>query len=166
MHHVLRSMLSYKAWANERLFRAVAGLDEDALHAPQPIKFGSLIKTLQHVYDMDVVWRAHLMGAEHSVGSRVPTAAVPLHTLRFAQAEIDVWFLAFGASQTPDDLNRHVAFRFLDGTEGVMTVGDILIHVVHHSTYHRGHIADMMYHAGVAPPVTDYPVFVRDASEA
>jgi len=42
-----------------------------------------------------------------------------------------------------------------------MTREAILLHVVNHATYHRGHIADMMYDSSVEPPTTDLPVFLR-----
>jgi len=45
-----------------------------------------------------------------------------------------------------------------------MTCGEMLLHVVNHGTYHRGLVADMMYQAGVTPPTTDLPVFLRDAA--
>ena len=42
-----------------------------------------------------------------------------------------------------------------------MSREDILLHVVNHTTYHRGHIADMLYHLHISPPTTDLPVFLR-----
>jgi uncharacterized damage-inducible protein DinB len=36
----------------------------------------------------------------------------------------------------------------------------IVLHVVDHTTYHREHGADMLYHPGVFPPATDLPVFL------
>jgi uncharacterized damage-inducible protein DinB len=45
-----------------------------------------------------------------------------------------------------------------------MSRADILLHVVNHTTYHRGHIAAMMYQIPVQPPTTDLPVFLRDAA--
>jgi uncharacterized damage-inducible protein DinB len=45
-----------------------------------------------------------------------------------------------------------------------MTRRDILLHVANHGTYHRGNVAAMMYQAGVAPPTTDLPVFLKRLS--
>ena len=41
-----------------------------------------------------------------------------------------------------------------------MSRADIVLHVVNHGTYHRGHIAQMM-RAFEPPPITDYPVFLK-----
>ncbi len=40
-----------------------------------------------------------------------------------------------------------------------------LLHVVNHATYHRGHIAQMLYSSDVVPPVTDFPVFLREHTD-
>jgi uncharacterized damage-inducible protein DinB len=40
---------------------------------------------------------------------------------------------------------------------------EMLLHVVNHSTYHRGYVADMLYESGSRPPTLDLPVFLRDA---
>jgi uncharacterized damage-inducible protein DinB len=39
-------------------------------------------------------------------------------------------------------------------------------HVVNHTTYHRGYIADYFYQIPSRPPTTDLPVFLRDARPA
>jgi uncharacterized damage-inducible protein DinB len=44
-----------------------------------------------------------------------------------------------------------------------MTRGEMLLHIVNHTSYHRGFVADMFYQVPVRPPVTDLTVFLRDA---
>ena len=41
-----------------------------------------------------------------------------------------------------------------------MIRADIVLHTVNHGTYHRGHVTQMM-RAWQAPPITDYPVFLK-----
>ncbi|MBI3466927.1 MAG: hypothetical protein HY000_28265 [Planctomycetes bacterium] len=43
------------------------------------------------------------------------------------------------------------------------TVCDILIHVVNHSSYHRGQLAILLGQEEKTPPVTDYIAYLRDA---
>jgi uncharacterized damage-inducible protein DinB len=59
-----------------------------------------------------------------------------------------------------------VDFEFIGGGRGAMSREDILLHVVNHTTYHRGHVADMLYHLGIFPPATDLPVFLRSEAES
>jgi uncharacterized damage-inducible protein DinB len=160
----LKTLMRYKAWANELVFAAAAKLPEAELTAPRKIVFGSLIRTLNHVYAMDEVWRAHLEGRPHGHTTRNPDACPPLPDLRDAQQAIDAWFVRYA-----DSLSREgeiVEFRFIGGGPGAMTRRDILLHVANHGTYHRGNVAAMMYQAGVAPPTTDLPVFLKSPLRA
>jgi uncharacterized damage-inducible protein DinB len=57
-------MLSrYGAWANDRLYEALANFPGQELTKSRPIVFGSILRTLNHVYAMDLVWRARLQGS-------------------------------------------------------------------------------------------------------
>ena len=64
MTDYLSTLMRYKAWANELTFAAAAKLPEAELTAPRKIIFGNLLRTLNHVYAMDEVWRAHLEGRQ------------------------------------------------------------------------------------------------------
>jgi uncharacterized damage-inducible protein DinB len=158
----LRTLMRYKAWANELVFDAAARLPEAELTAPRKIVFGSLLRTLNHVYAMDEVWRAHLEGRPHGYSTRNPEACPPLPALRAAQKAMDDWFV--GYADSPFDENEMVQFRFIGGGPGAMTRRDILLHVANHGTYHRGNVASMMYQAGMPPPTTDLPVFLKSPS--
>jgi uncharacterized damage-inducible protein DinB len=154
--------MRYKEWANELVFAAAAKLPEAELTAPRKIVFGSLLRTLNHVYAMDEVWRAHLEGRPHGYTTRNPEACPPLAELGEQQAAMDGWFVRYADSRF--DENEVVDFRFIGGGPSSMTRRDILLHVANHGTYHRGNVASMMYQAGVQPPTTDLPVFLKRPS--
>jgi uncharacterized damage-inducible protein DinB len=155
----LRTLMRYKAWANELVFAAAARLPEAELTAPRKIVFGSLLRTLNHVYAMDAVWRAHLEGRPHGYATRNPEDCPALAELREAQKAMDAWFVRYAESLSQED--EIVNFQFIGGGPGSMSRRDILLHVANHGTYHRGNVASMMYQAGVAPPTTDLPVFLK-----
>ena len=155
----LRTLMRYKAWANELVFAAVAKLPEAELTAPRKIVFGSLLRTLNHVYAMDDVWRAHLEARPHGYATRNPEVCPSLAELRDAQVGMDAWFVRYADSLSQED--EIVTFHFIGGGAGSMSRRDILLHVANHGTYHRGNVASMMYQAGVAPPTTDLPVFLK-----
>jgi len=155
----LRTLMRYKAWANELVYAAAARLPEAELTAPRKIVFGSLLRTLNHVYAMDEVWRAHLEGRAHGYATRNPEDCPALAQLREAQKAVDAWFVRYADSLSQED--EIVSFQFIGGGAGSMTRRDILLHVANHGTYHRGNVASMMYQAGMPPPTTDLPVFLR-----
>jgi uncharacterized damage-inducible protein DinB len=158
----LKMLSRYTAWANHRLYETLAGLPEQELVAPRPIVFGSILRTLHHVYAMDVVWRAHLLGVPHGYTQRSPAECPPLAGLRLAQDAIDRWYIEYTQGMQESSCREAVSFSFIGGGEGSMRRGDIVLHVVNHTTYHRGHIGSMLYDLACEPPTTDLPVFLRE----
>lgn len=80
-----------------------------------------------------------------------------------AQKRQDHWYISFVDAQSDDSLAQVINFSFVDGGTGSLTRGDMLLHIAHHKTYHRGYVADMLYESGLRPPTMDLPVFLRDA---
>ena len=87
-----------------------------------------------------------------------------LAQLREQQQALDDWYILYADGLAGDVQSEVVHFRFVDGGEGAMTRGDMLLHVVNHKTFHRGYVADMMYQVPSKPPSMDLPVFLRDAA--
>jgi uncharacterized damage-inducible protein DinB len=162
----LQTLTRYKAWADRLFLEVVSTIPAAELTAPRPIVFGSLIRTLNHSYLMDVVWKCHLLGTPHGLTTRNPESHPPLSDLVAAQRDIDDWYVAYADALPERDLNEVVEFEFIGGGRGAMSRQDIVLHVVNHTTYHRGHVADMLYGLNVFPPTTDYPVFLREGSSA
>lgn len=151
----------YKAWADDLFLSVVSKLPESELTAPRPIFFGSLIRTLNHSFAMDYVWHCHLLGKPHGLTSRNPEKCPEMKTLASAQRVIDIWYVKYAEALSDSNLSEIVEFEFIGGGSGAMSRRDILLHVVNHTTYHRGHAADILYHLNVFPPTTDLPVFIQ-----
>lgn len=156
-------LFEYKRWANERLFGKVKTLPSEAISAPELIVFGSLINTLNHVLTVDLIFKSHLAGEAHGFTTRRPAQSPPLSELWSDQSDVDAWYLQYARTHSGADHDEIIEFEFVDGGSGAMSRGDILLHIVNHGTYHRGHIGTMLYNMSVEPPTTDYTVFLRDA---
>ena len=160
----IRLLTRYSAWANSLLYLSLGEVPEEELTKPRQIVFGNLIRTMNHVYTMDLVWQAHLEGRPHGFTTRTPDVTISFSDLGTAQATIDRWYIRY-AEEISDRLGEEmVDFTFIGGGEGSMTRSDILLHVANHTTYHRGHIAAMMAQIPARPPITDLPVFLRNAA--
>jgi len=162
----IQTLTRYKAWADEIFLSVIAARPEAELLAPRPIYFGSIIRTIHHSYCMDFVWQCHLSGRPHGLTTRNPVDHPAIQDLVAAQLRMDQWFVDYADSLSQDQLAEQVAFEFIGGGSGVMSREDIVLHVVNHTTYHRGHVADMLYHLGIFPPTTDLPVFLRASARA
>lgn len=158
----IRLLTRYNAWANSRLFALLSSLPPGEASARRNTGFGSMINTLNHSCVVDLIWKAHLENRPHGFESRITEVEPTLSELRSTQTEIDAWYVSYADALTEEMHDESVAFNFVDGGSGIMTRGDILLHVVNHKTYHRGYVADLLYQVGSRPPVMDLPVFLRD----
>jgi uncharacterized damage-inducible protein DinB len=162
---ILHRLTQYKAWANRLFFETLATMPEQTLTKPQKIGFGSMLRTLHHAYAMDRVWQCHMIGQAHGYTTRNPEHCPSFDELRLLQSEMDAWYVAYSASLSEANSNDAVPFSFIGGGEGKLTRADMILHAVNHTTYHRGHVATMMYEEGVFPPTTDLPVFLRERAQ-
>lgn len=161
-----RMLTRYKAWANEITFSTVAALPEGEATKPRPTLFKNMVHTLNHPYVIDCVFQAHLEGRAHGFTARNTPDHPPLDDLRRAVQAMDRWYIELGDRLSHQELGEAIRFQYIGGGDGVMTRGEILLHLVNHATYHRGFVGDMLNQASVKPPATDLTVFLRDVHRA
>ena len=159
-----RMLTRYNAWANQLIFDAVAKLPEGEATKPRRTLFKNIVHMLNHNRVIDLIFQAHLEGREHGFTARNTPEHPPLDELWRAQQAVDNWYVAWSDRMTDAALDEKVAFTFVGGGQGVMTRGEILLHVVNHTSYHRGFVADLFYQVPAQPPTTDLPVFLRDVA--
>ena len=157
-----RMLTRYNAWANKLIFDAVAALPEGEATKPRQTLFKNFVHTLNHNYVIDRIFQAHLEGRDHGYTARNTADHPPLDELWRAQIVVDEWYIAWSDRMTEAKLEEKVEFTFVGGGAGVMTRGEMLMHVVNHTTYHRGFAADLFYQVPARPPTTDLTVFLRD----
>ena len=159
-----RMLTRYNAWSNRLMFDAVAALPPEEATKQRQSLFRNMVHTLNHNYVIDRIWQAHLEGREHGYEARNTKDHPPLPDLWKSQREIDAWYEAWSDGLSDAALDEKVSFTLIGGNRGVMTRGEILLHVVNHTTYQRGFIADLLYQVpgGVRPPTTDLPVYLRE----
>jgi uncharacterized damage-inducible protein DinB len=162
----LRLMTRYCAWANRLTFEAAAQVPAQELTRPRSGPFRNIVHTLNHVYVIDQIFQAHLEGRPHGYTARNTAQHPPLDVLWSAQRALDDWYIAYSDATSDAALEEMIRFSFVGGGEGAMTRREMVQHVVNHTTYHRGYIADHFYQIPSRPPTTDLPVFLRDARPA
>ena len=160
-----RMLARYNAWANTLIFEAVAGLPAGEAAKPRASLFKNIVHMLNHNYVIDRIFQAHLEEREHGYGARNTPGHPPLDELWRAQQQIDAWYIAWSDALTAAAAGEIVRFTFVGGGQGAMTRGDILLHIVNHTSYHRGFVAQMFYEVPARPPTTDLPVYLRDVAQ-
>ena len=159
-----RTLARYNAWANALMFEAVAKLPAGEATKPRQTLFRNMVHTLNHNYVIDRVFQAHLEGRRHGYDARNTPDHPPLEELWRAQQALDAWYVAWSERVSAAELDEEVRFEFIGGGAGAMTRMEMLQHVVNHTTYHRGFVADLFYQVPARPPTTDLTVYLRDAA--
>ncbi|TMQ03716.1 MAG: damage-inducible protein DinB [Deltaproteobacteria bacterium] len=161
-----RMMTRYKAWANEVFYAAVAALPEGEATRPRPTLFKNMVHTLNHLYVVERIFQGHLEGKDHGYTARNTPAHPPLDELWRAVKALDRWYIDASDGWSAAEVDEPIRFQFIGGGDGVMTRGEIVLHLVTHGSYHRGFVADMMNQVSVNPPPADLTVFLRDVHRA
>lgn len=152
--------LRYMKWADERVLGAASQLSHDQALAERGNSFGGILGTLQHIYKAERLWltrlttdpKAGLAGIDAPPDTVFFGAIWPkLHDEWIAWAEdVRDW----GAVHT---------IWTLKGDQYTMPLWQMVLHVINHSSYHRGQITTMLRQAGMpAPPSTDLIAFYRE----
>lgn len=159
-----RMLTRYNEWSNKLMFDAVAALPAGEDVKERKSLFKNMVHTLNHNYVIDEIWRAHLEGREHAYSARNTPGHPALAELWQQQQAIDRWYIDWAAALTDAKLDEKMKFTLIGGTPGTMTRYEILLHVVNHTSYHRGFVCDMFFEVPARPPTMDLPVFLREAA--
>ncbi len=160
MGSALQMLTRYNAWANKTIFDAVKALPDGEPDKERPTLFKTMINTLNHLYVVDVIWQAHIDGRCHHVGALDTVLYADLVELWRAQQAIDDWYVTLSDSLSETDADRTVHFTLIGGRKGHMRLSEIILHVVNHTSYHRGFVADLFCQVPARPPLTDLSVYL------
>lgn len=160
--NTLQSLFAHKSWANNELFNALAAVTAEehagAVH--------TAIRTLNHIYVVDRIFQAHLLGQQHGYTATNTEATPQLGELHFGAAEVDAWFERYVSTVSSDQLHERIGFRFTDGDAGTMTREEMLVHVITHGAYHRGNVGQVLKSISVVPPRDLYTKFLHVSEPA
>jgi uncharacterized damage-inducible protein DinB len=154
----LISLFGYKAWANSDLFAVLDKLPD--AHADQ---LHTCIRTLNHVYVVDSLFRARLSSEPIPFDATNTKATPSLSQLREAVAATDAWYQQYVSALTANEASEMLDFTFTDGDIGRMTREEILFHVITHGGYHRGNVGQVLKSISVSPPRDLYTKFLHQS---
>ena len=157
-----RMLTRYNQWANQTVFDAVAALPEGEATRPRVSLFKNMVHMLNHNYVIDRIFQAHLEGRPHGYEARNTPDHPPLAELWKAQQGIDTWFVDWSDRLTPAAIDEKVNFTYVGGGDGCLSRGEILLHIVNHTSYHRGFVGEMIFNLKIRAPAADLTVFLRD----
>lgn len=140
-----RRLFAYDTWGN------LATLDSIRLATLAPSSRACAI--VAHLIGAGRIWLNRLHGKS------VATEVWPTLTLEQCEAgfrELDESWRKYLDGLKPEDLERKITYVNSRGETWTSAIGDILMHVALHGTYHRGQIAMLVRESGSAPAFTDF----------
>ncbi len=150
----LRRLFAHLRWADEQALKAL----QAASNPPQ-----KAIDIYAHVLGAEHVWLSRLRQVPAAIAIWPSMGLGDCVLLAQANAE---QYEQFVATLDAPALDRDVPYTNSAGTSFRSTVGDILLHVALHGSYHRGQVALLLRDAGATPAPTDYIAFVRGSPAA
>jgi uncharacterized damage-inducible protein DinB len=147
----IRELYEYNRWANARALEASAAVSADDFDRGS---FASLRGTLAHLYGAEWIWLERWRG----ISPRALPAAgefSDVGSIRARWKGVERGQREFLELLTPERLCEPLTYRNLKGETWTYPLGRALLHVVNHSTYHRGQVATLLRQLGAEPLSTD-----------
>jgi uncharacterized damage-inducible protein DinB len=148
--------LRYNLWANERITSWLITLSRNVLYQKTGSSFGTIDRTLQHILSAQVYWHTILAkGQINAFDQSMKENAVD-------QVIAD---LILSSQQLINDLsifNEQQLIESIQVSDSKQSRYEYILHVVNHSSYHRGQIVTMCRALAMTEeiPVTDYDAYL------
>ena len=162
MKETLLRLADYHLWATRRIADAIAEMPEDLHRQPVPSSFPGLLSTLLHMWDAEAVWwfRVNYLSGFVAPGKDFKGSWGEASTGLMQQS---AQWKAFLESKSEAELAADISYKNMKGEPFVSPLGEIILHLFNHGTYHRGQLVTMMRALGVtSAPATDYIVWSRN----
>lgn len=138
----------YNQWANDRVLE---GLDR------QRVEDEKILTVMSHVVSALYIWLSRIEGksaADYPLWKQYSRKEL----IEMNKVITDRWVKFI---ETTDDFNRVLVYKNYVGDPYKNNVEQIMIHLVNHSTYHRGQVAMLLRQNGLEPINTDFITYDR-----
>jgi len=143
---MIKKFLAYTELADRKVINAFINSD---VYMPEAERLFSHVLNAQHIWAKRILGEKVIYGVwqEHK-----KTDFKPISFNNFKMIQVCL---------ATKDLDEVVVYKNSKGEEFKDTVGEVLLHMFNHSTYHRGQIITLLKNNGIEPPATDYIIFKR-----
>ena len=152
-------LFAYNRWANARTLHALSALTQEEFVRPLGGSFASVGGTLAHIYAAEWIWLERWHGSSPPALPSL-TDVSSLDALREKWRMVEEGQTSFVDEATETGLSQMVTYVNLAGETWSYPLGDLLVHLVNHSTYHRGQIVTMLRQLSKPVESTDYLLFL------
>jgi uncharacterized damage-inducible protein DinB len=154
----IRQLYDYNRWAGHRTLTVASTLPSDDFLRAMGNSFSSVRDTLAHILGAEWIWLERWRG-------RSPKALLDPAAFPTAQSLESRWEtvardqLQFIEALTPQRLSEDLPYINQKGQRYSYPLWQQLIHVVNHSSYHRGQVTTLLRQLGAQAVSTDFLVY-------
>jgi uncharacterized damage-inducible protein DinB len=151
----IAELYKFDRWANEKMLMVVSQLDPDRFTQEMGSSFSSVRDTLVHLVGGEWIWLERWMGrSPHALPTPAELPTLADISAKFAQvhADRDRFLQKLDAPK----LNAPLSYVNQRGQTWTYPLWQMMVHVVNHSTYHRGQITTLLRQLGARPLMTDF----------
>ena len=169
MKEVILALAKYNRGANLNLIDTLEKAGAEVVTKESGTYYKNVLGTLQHCLWYEVSWikRYKALGAYPSLSAAVLDEEVDAQKAKVGDdfpklsklmKEIDALYISFAEEVKVDDLNKAIKFKNYKGEDQERIVWQTIIHVLNHSTHHRGEISGALDRMGFS---NDFAGFFR-----
>lgn len=149
-------LLRYNLWGNERLTSWLMTIDRKILYEKTGSSFGTIDRTLQHILSAQTYWHAIIFHGQIN-DFHLPVKENAVHEV--------IADLVITSQQFVDSLSTLTEQQLIERiqvSDSTQSRYEYFLHVVNHSSYHRGQIVTLCRALKVTEeiPVTDYDAYL------
>ena len=160
----IKIIYAYNCWANTRIFDAVLNLTSEKYIMDLKSSYNSLRETLVHIISAEWIWLMRMKGSSPKAlwqSSDFPDVSV----LRQHWEEVVSKQNEFLDPITKESLNDSITYINTRNEAFTYPLWQILLHLVNHSSYHRGQITTMLRQLGEETVPLDFLVYADVQNE-
>jgi uncharacterized damage-inducible protein DinB len=160
----ISGLFTHSRWANRRVLEAAQDLSADDYARTLGGSFATLRDTLTHIYGAEWIWLERFRG--RSPRALPGGGEATLEDLREKWSLVAAEHRMFVNGLSTADLARTISYESIKGDPFRKPLGELLVHVANHSTYHRGQVATLLRQLGQTPRTTEYLIFLDEGGGA
>lgn len=135
---MLQRYLDYNLWANRRLVENIRAVPADLVEWVPLAPFGSIHDALRHIVGAQNIWLERLRGESPSDFMGLTAGRSTDDLCEMLVLTSQAWIQH--VESHPSCLGGTISYATTKGDPFVQEVSDVVMHVVNHSTYHRGQV--------------------------
>jgi uncharacterized damage-inducible protein DinB len=152
--------LRYMSWANELVLDAAKALSQVEYEKDRQSSHGGIKTTLNHMYVADALWFSRVTGEPFAKISDIPKPSSLAELEEEWTTLMERWIRWAGHLES-SNYGMEIGYTNTEGVAYRTPLWQVVLHLVNHSTHHRGQVVSMMRQAGSKPPGTDLIMYYR-----